>query len=135
MGSHERPKILCVEDHADTCEMISHLLPEFEIITAATKNEAVQMVRDGGFSLILMDYHLPDGTGEEACHIIRHFDQKTPILFVTGSITLTNTKAVSLGAQGVLKKGSLTFVEELQARAAELALVQPKLLRETPTSI
>src|SRR5947209_20549219 len=111
MGSHKKPKILCVEDHADTCEMITHILPEFEIISAKTKNEALQMVGEGGFSLILMDYHLPDGTGEEACRIIRVFDQKTPILFVTGSITLTNTKAVSLGAQGVLKKGSPTFIE------------------------
>ena len=123
MGIDKRPKILCVEDHADTCEMITHLLPEFEIISAATKSEALQMVREGGFALILMDYHLPDGTGEEACRIVRLFDQKTPILFVTGSITLNKTKAVSLGGQGVLRKGSPTFVEELQARVAELVLV------------
>jgi CheY-like chemotaxis protein len=123
MGIDKRPKILCVEDHADTCEMISHLLPEFEIISAATKSEALQKIKEGGFSLILMDYHLPDGTGEEACRIIRHFDQRTPILFVTGSISLTKTQAVSLGAQGVLRKATPTFVEELQARAAELAQV------------
>jgi CheY-like chemotaxis protein len=69
-----------------------------------------------------MDYYLPDGTGEEACHHIRHFDQRTPILFITASATFTATKAVAIGAQGVLKKASPNFIDELKARSTELAL-------------
>lgn len=102
--------------------MLQVLLPDFEIISAASKGEAIEKIMDGGFSLIFMDYWLPDGTGEEACRLIRHFDNKTPILFITGSSSFTATKAVSIGAQGVLKKASPTFVDELRERASELAL-------------
>jgi CheY-like chemotaxis protein len=123
MLNNKRPKILCVEDEPETCKMIQVLLPDFEIISAGTKLEAIQKVMREDFSLIFMDYYLPDGTGEEACHHIRHFDERTPILFITGSSSFTATKAVAVGAQGVLKKASPSFVEELQARSAELALV------------
>ena len=122
MGDERKPKILCVEDEPETCKMLQVLLPHYEIISVGTKLEAVQKVMREDFALIFMDYYLPDGTGEEACHHIRHFDQKTPILFVTGSSTFTATKAVSIGAQGVLKKASPTFVEELRERTDELAL-------------
>ena len=69
-----------------------------------------------------MDYRLPDGTGEEACRLIRYFDQKTPILFITGVSTFTETRARSIGAQGTLKKASPTFIDELRHRTLELAL-------------
>src|SRR5438309_11094978 len=95
-----REKILCIEDEPDTCRMLQVLLPDFELISASTKAEAVEKAREGNFALIFMDYLLPDGTGEEACRIIRYFDQKTPILFITGSATFTETKARSIGAQG-----------------------------------
>lgn len=102
--------------------MLQVLLPEFEIISAGTKLEAIQHVMREDFSLIFMDYWLPDGTGEDACLQIRHFDQRTPILFITGSSTFTATKAVAIGAQGVLKKASPNFIEELRERSKELAL-------------
>ena len=122
MGSDQRPKILCVEDEPETCRMIQVLLPDFEIISAGTKLEAIQKVMREDFSLIFMDYFLPDGTGEEACRQIRHIDQRTPILFITGSASFTATRADAAGAQGVLKKASPNFIDELKERSAELAL-------------
>ena len=122
MGRKAKPKILCVEDHGDTCELITIILPEFEIITVSTKGEAIDKAREGGFSLILMDYYLPDGTGEQACRMIRAFDQHTPILFVTGSVDLTYTKALSIGAHGLVKKATSDFLEELRERAMQLAV-------------
>jgi two-component system nitrogen regulation response regulator GlnG len=123
MGSDKtRPKILCVEDEPETCKMLQVLLPDFEIIPAGTKLEAIQNVMKEDFSLIFMDYYLPDGTGEEACLHIRHFDQRTPILFITGSSNFTATNAVAIGAQGVLKKAQPTFIQELRERTLELTL-------------
>ena len=116
-------KILCVEDEPDARKMIQVLLPEFEIVSASTKAEALELAEKQKFVLIFMDYVLPDGTGEEACRQIRYFDQKTPILFITGSSTFTETRARSIGAQGSLRKASPTFVEELQHRTTELATV------------
>jgi CheY-like chemotaxis protein len=118
----QREKILCVEDDPDVCPMLQTLLPEFELTSVATKAEAVQKAREEKFSLIFMDYRLPDGTGEEACRLIRYFDNKTPILFITGVSSFTETKARSIGAQGTLKKASPTFIDELKHRTSELAL-------------
>ncbi|MGI8812080.1 MAG: response regulator [Pyrinomonadaceae bacterium] len=121
MGENKR--VLCVEDHPDTCELISHVLKEFEVISAGTKSEALDVARSEKFALILLDYHLPDGTGEEICHLIRSFDQRTPILFVTGSSQFTESRARSIGAQGRLQKHHPEFTEELRQRSRELALI------------
>jgi CheY-like chemotaxis protein len=123
MGSENRPKILCVEDHSDACELIHIVLPGFEIISITTKHEAIDKALDGGFSLIIMDYYLPDGTGEEACRVIRQFDRKTPILFITSSVTFNRAKALSAGAQDLLQKASPRFLEDLQARSMELVFL------------
>ena len=113
-------KILYVEDNRDSFEMAKMLLSDHQMIYARTKAEAVELVREGGLALILMDYWLSDGTGEEACVLIRKIDKKTPILFLTASRAFIDVHADSVGAQGLLKKASLTFIEDLQARVAEL---------------
>jgi CheY-like chemotaxis protein len=122
MGS-KRLKILCVEDDQDACKMFQALLPDFELVSAATKAEAIEKAREGRFALIFMDYRLPDGTGEETCRLIRLFDSKTPILFITAVTSFTETRARSIGAQGSLKKASATFIDELKHRTAELTYV------------
>ena len=121
MGN-EKPRILCVEDEPECCNMLRVILPKYEIIPAASQAEAVKLAREFKFAIIFMDYWLSDGTGEHACREIRYFDQTTPILFITGSVAFSETKARALGAQGTLKKGSPTFIEELQSRTADLAL-------------
>lgn len=118
----DRQKILCVEDEPDVCSMLQVLLPDFELISASTKAEAIEKAREGHYALIFMDYRLPDGTGEEACRLIRNFDEKTPILFITGVNSFTETRARSIGAQGTLKKASPIFIDELKNRTYELAL-------------
>jgi|KBSMisStandDraft_5_1062788.scaffolds.fasta_scaffold877042_2 CheY-like chemotaxis protein len=118
----KRAKILCVEDDPDVCPMIQTLLPDFELISVSTKAEAIEKARESKFAMIFMDYRLPDGTGEDACRAIRRFDQITPILFITGVSSFTETKARSIGAQGTLKKASPMFIDELKHRTSELAL-------------
>ena len=119
----EKKKILYVEDNKDTYEMTRILLSDYDLTYAKTKAEGISLVRDGGFDLILIDYWLSDGTGDEACKVIRGFDHKTPILFVTASKAFTETHSRSIGAQGTLKKMSPNFIEELQQRVADLAPV------------
>ena len=117
----EKKKILYVEDNKDTYEMAEILLSDFELIHVKTKAAAVKLVREGGFAVILMDYWLSDGNGDEACSEIRKFDRKTPILFITGSRGFTEAHAHSIGAQGILKKVSPTFTEDLKSNVTELA--------------
>jgi len=68
-----------------------------------------------------MESLLPDGSGEEACRQIRVFDRTTPILFITESRFVSETFSRSIGAQGSLRKGSPTFIDDLQNRALQLS--------------
>jgi len=117
----DQKSILCVEDDSDACELAASVLKEFEVITAASKADAVEKVKLRNYSLILVDYFLPDGTGEEFTKHVRIFDKRTPILFVTGSADFSETQARTIGAQGTLKKGRPDFVNELRQRALDLS--------------
>jgi two-component system OmpR family response regulator len=120
MGSGS-DRILCIEDEPNTCELFQIILPQFEIVSAFTIAQGVELASKRDFSLIFVDYYLPDGYGDEACRKIRELDQETPILFVTASTRISERIAHSLGAQGILKKQSPTFIDDLRSRATELA--------------
>ena len=122
MGNVTKPKILCVEDDTDACELITAVLPEFEVVSAKSKAAAIEQAKVGGFLIVLLDYHLPDGTGEDVCRAIRRFDSRTPILFITGTSTMSVTKAVAVGAQGLIRKARLDFVDFLRRQVDELTL-------------
>jgi CheY-like chemotaxis protein len=116
-GIHVREaqkRILCVEDHPDTCELIAILFNNCDVVSAHSKAAAFQLVVHENFDLIILDYHLPDGTGVEICHFIRGFDKVTPILFFTGTSSMTEPQVATAGAQGVIKKRG-DFSERLRA--------------------
>jgi len=100
-------RVLCVDDHIDTCRLIATILEPEEVVLAHTKADALQKARDGRFNLYLLDYHLPDGTGFELCLSIRGFDSSTPIIFVTSSERLTKSHVTAIGAQALVAKSDL----------------------------
>lgn len=59
--------ILCVEDHADTCEMLAELLKleGYEVETAMSIGAGRSALDRRSFDLVITDYALPDGTGTE----------------------------------------------------------------------
>jgi CheY-like chemotaxis protein len=107
-------RILCVEDHDDTCELIAALLNDCKVISAKTKTEALHRALSEKFDLYILDYHLPDTTGLEIGLLIRTFDKTTPIIFATASDDVTKDHLARIGAQGIVKKGtdfSLNLIE------------------------
>jgi CheY-like chemotaxis protein len=107
-----KQRVLCVDDDVTTCEVISFILRGYEVIPARTRAEALDKVIAEQFDLILLDYHLPDGTGVEVCSFIRAFDKRTPIYFCTTTSSLSEEQAITVGAQGIIKKG-VAFTETL----------------------
>lgn len=97
-------RILYVDDHKDTCALVSDILEDYEVVSAHSKREGLRKAEGGLFSLYLLDYSLPDGTGFELAKLIREFDDSTPILFITGSHTVTEERVLDVGAQGVITK-------------------------------
>jgi len=60
-------RILCVDDHAETCELLHRLLvlAGHDARSALSAADARRAMRDGAFDLILCDVELPDGSGLE----------------------------------------------------------------------
>ena len=99
-----KKRILCVDDDSSTCDLISYLLKDYEVISVHSVEHGIREASEGGFDLVLLDYHLPDGSGFKLCLFIRQFDRNTPILFIT-SAPITENQVVTIGAQGLIKKG------------------------------
>ena len=68
-----KPKILIVDDEEGPRESLKIILkPEFEVVTLGRGSEAVEMLRDGGFDLILLDITMPeDLSGIDTLQAIR----------------------------------------------------------------
>jgi DNA-binding response OmpR family regulator len=79
-------RILCIEDDADTCELLALWLGRYNcsVTSASTMTRGVELAQEQTFDLYLIDSRLPDGTGVEVCSRIRAFDSHTPILFWSG---------------------------------------------------
>jgi CheY-like chemotaxis protein len=105
-----KKRVLCVDDQEDTCALVSAILEEYDVIAEHNKAEGVRQAAMEKFDLILVDYHLPDGTGLELCVLIRAFDPNTPILLVTCTHTITHEQVIAVGGQGVIRKDRLSHL-------------------------
>ena len=107
MHSEKARRILYIEDHEDTRELVTLLLAQksYEVITGATIASGVALAGAEDFDLYLLDSWLPDGSGLELCQRIRQFDQTTPILFYSAAAYATDHDlALKCGAQAYLVK-------------------------------
>lgn len=102
-----RPRILCVEDDQDTCELLAIALgmEGYDVVSAHTLAEGLSLAKTGGFALYIVDNWLPDGTGVELCEQIRAFDTHTPIIFYSAAaFNSDREEAIRAGAQAYLVK-------------------------------
>ena len=118
-------RILCVEDHEDTCAYLRVLLSNLQVVTASTLAEGIHLAQSQRFNLYLLDMFLPDGNGITLCQQLRRFDLKTPILFCSADASQTAyDQAMQAGAQVYLNKPVDPFllrqaIEELLQRGED----------------
>lgn len=117
-----RKRILCVEDHPETCELIAAILTEYEVESVADIKAARRRLGEAKFSLVVLDFHLPDGDGLSFCEEVRRTDFQTPIIFITGDDSLSEAKVRMAGGQRLIQKDSLTFVDDLIAESDSLSV-------------
>lgn len=83
----QKPKILVVDDREENLIAMQRLLQDLdaEICTVSSGNDALAMVLDHDFAIILLDVQMPDMDGFETAEMIRLDDKKAhvPIIFVT----------------------------------------------------
>ena len=98
-------RILCVDDHQDTSEMLRLLLAQedYEVQTAATIQEAAQLAKEREFDLYVLDKRLPDGSGTQLCSLLNSLTPSVPCIFYTGD-------AYEIHRREALAAGAVDFV-------------------------
>jgi DNA-binding NarL/FixJ family response regulator len=104
----KRIRVLFVEDHRLLADALSALVarePDIEVVgIAGTVAEAKVMSRER-LDVVLMDYHLPDGTGAEATRAIKARWPAARIVMVTAlSDDETVLESIQAGADGYITK-------------------------------
>ena len=115
MPSKHRPRVLCVDNHEDSREMLSTLLrfSRIETRTAATAAHALWLSQSERFDLSLLDVWLPDLDGFELCRRLRALDPYTPIVFFSGAAFDADKKrGVEAGADGYIVKPNVAGLIE-----------------------
>lgn len=112
-------KILIVEDHPTNLKILQNLLTkeQYQTGTAASGNEALKILEEEPFDLILLDVIMPGMNGFEVCKIIRSTPEiaEIPIIFLTGQTEEESIVAgFNYGGQDYIKKPFNT--SELLAR-------------------
>jgi DNA-binding response OmpR family regulator len=105
--SQSKKRILYIEDHEDSRQMLSVLLGRagYEVATASTVANGLSLAGLERFDLYILDSRFTDGTGLELCRQIRAFDPDTPILFYSSAIYRSDSEAgIAAGAQDYLIK-------------------------------
>lgn len=109
MQTTNTPRVLYIEDHEDTRELVTLVLEQknYEVVTGATIETGVALATSQQFDLYLLDSWLPDGSGLDLCRQIRMFDKVTPILFYSAAAyEIDRDHALRCGAQAYLIKPS-----------------------------
>lgn len=79
--------LLSVEDSDDDFEKLSAILKNYNqviIYRARNVKEAFQVLEQGRFDLIFLDYFLPDGNGQEFLRIMGEKGFEIPVVIITG---------------------------------------------------
>lgn len=81
----ENRNILVVEDNKINQMITKKILEKnkMKCLVADNGTEAIQLVKDNNFDVVLMDIHMPGISGIEATHEIRKFDKTLPIIALT----------------------------------------------------
>jgi DNA-binding response OmpR family regulator len=101
------PRVLVVEDEQKTRESLAEGLrmESWAVLTAATGEEALTLVRREAFDLLVLDWMLPDRDGLEVLQQVRGQGQHTPVLMLTARSTLDDrVVGLNSGADDYLPK-------------------------------
>lgn len=117
-------RVLCVDDHHDTSEMLELLLAKenYEVETAGTMEQACRLAAQKQFDLFVLDRRLPDATGLELCERLQQISPDVPCIFYSGdAYELHRQEAIAAGASAYVAKpdidGLIDAVQKLLANS------------------
>ena len=117
-------RVLIIDDHEDTAEMLKILLGEedYEVTTTATVQEALSLAASQEFDIYVLDKRLPDGSGLELCTKLNQVTPGVPCILYTGdAYEIHRVEAMAAGADAYVAKpdieGLIENVNKLLAKA------------------
>ncbi len=99
-------KILIVDDEPDMLKLVNKIIKEktqFETVSTNNPVEALDLVKKGGFDLVITDLKMPGLDGIELLEAIREFDENMPVIFITAYGTAQS-------AIEAIQKGGFDFI-------------------------
>ncbi|MDX6402805.1 MAG: hypothetical protein QOH70_260 [Blastocatellia bacterium] len=121
--SEVKCRILCVDDHEDTPEMLKLLLSHanYEVYPAHSMEEAMVLARTHEFDLYVLDKRLPDGTGIELCASLNALTPGVPCIFYTGdAYEIHRLECIAAGADAYVPKPDVeALIETVHKLLAE----------------
>jgi DNA-binding response OmpR family regulator len=99
--------ILIVDDDRDILELFQTVLENegYNVKTASSGGEALELVRQEKFSLVLLDIILPDIRGTEVARELKAIDNSLAIIFITGYSEFSDTvDFIGYGASDLILK-------------------------------
>jgi len=114
-----KKRILLVDDEASIRESLKVVLePAYEVLSASTTREGLDLFRRESPHLVLLDVVMPDMDGLALLKVLREENARIPVIMLTGTKTVkTAVTAMKLGAADYLTKPF--DVEELRLIVAK----------------
>jgi DNA-binding response OmpR family regulator len=87
-------RLLVIDDDEDLVEMLAEQLKlheEFQVTSALSAAEGLDITKQSNFDIILLDVGLPDMDGRDVCRLMRRNGVRSPIIIFTGADTDADT--------------------------------------------
>jgi DNA-binding response OmpR family regulator len=130
-------KILVVDDEENVCQSVKKILSRkgYQVSQALTVDDAVKLINDMTFDLVITDLMIPGTSGMDLVQIIREKYPELDVIMITGYASIESAvKATKLGASAYLPKpftpDELTKVTE-HALANRMIRVKAKPAQRT----
>ena len=121
--AEQKCRILYVDDHDDSAEMLKLILADadYEVETAPSMEQALQMAVESTFDLYVLDKRLPDGSGLELVKRLNALTPNVPCVFYTGdAYEIHREEALAAGADAYVPKPDIEkLIETVKAFLAE----------------
>src|SRR5689334_10107331 len=107
LGSVKTPKVLVVDDDDNDMALHLRVLREFdcEVVVAGSADKAIELIREDGIDLILLDAKLPGHPAADVVAVAAGLAPDASVVIVTGyPDSATKSVAIRKGAKLILSK-------------------------------
>lgn len=127
--ANNKSKILCIDDEPNIVRSLQWLLQkEFEVLTAGSGQEALALVHQHDFDVVISDQRMPVMTGVEVLREVKRLSPRTMRILLTGySDMQAIVKSVNESEvfRFINKPWNIAELPQVVAQAAEIARSRP----------